>query len=213
MSPIGRNPPPPASIAKPAAEVAQSSSSAARQSGDTTQKQETLGALSHFHARTANTSAGRPRLGTIPGQAPAGSAGPKTVPVHVREENPETGDGIIVTLRTGHWVEKPKKAKSSQQKIQVGLHTGKDTDQYVNDIHEQAGILPSSVDFEGHTILHTDSAPKHAAVLASYLCTQQKEKPHPNTDPRTPEGAAWLRGEWTKVCDRVTDRHRSRARK
>jgi hypothetical protein len=172
-------------------------------SAERTQKHETLDALKRFNARSQASVSQRPRSG-IPGQTPRSEASyPKTVPVHVREES-KKGDGIIVTLREGHWIEKPKQSKS---RIQLGLHTGMTIDEFINDVHEQAGLL-DSLEIDGQTIRRTDSAQTHTNVLASCLRSLQKSsstKVQQNTDPRTPEGAAWLRGEWAKVNERVSD--------
>lgn len=163
-----------------------------------TQKQETLDALSRARVSAADTSpTSRPRAG-VPGRAPV-------VPVHVREENP-AGDGIIVTLRSGHWQERPR-ATHGGARIQAGLHTGQTAQQALEDQHIRAGLL-DRVEIDGETIERSGSARTHAVVLAHQLRKLKAARPDAvsqNTDPRTPEGAAWLRGEFEKVRDRVTD--------
>jgi hypothetical protein len=199
-----RIPPPVTQISTEISQVETSETSLAR-SVEPTQKHVTLEALKRFEAKSQQSASQRPRAG-IPGQASRSEASfyPKTVPVHVREENTEMGDGIIVTLRAGHWVEKPKEGKA---RVQLGLHTGKTMDEYLNDVREQVGF-PDSLEIDGQTIRRTDSAQTHTNVLVRFLRPLQKPSAanvQQNTDPRTPEGAAWLRGEWAKVNERVSD--------
>ena len=163
-----------------------------------TQKQETLDALKRSRVSAADAAhTSRPRAG-VPARA-------TTVPVHVREENP-AGDGIIVTLRNGHWREKSKPVQG-EPRVQVGLDTGKTVAQATEDRHIRAGLL-DRVEIDGETVERGGSARVHAQVLATQLRKLRAAKPGAvtvETDPRTPAGAAWLRGEWAKVCDRVTD--------
>ncbi len=125
------------------------------------------------------------------------------VPVHVREESP-AGDGIIVTLRTGHWLEKPKPAQGGPR-VLAGLDTGKTPQQALEDKHIRAGLL-DRVEIDGETVERSGlRAPRqrarHAAPQAARGQAWCRDAEH---GPAHAEGAAWLRGEWAKVRDRVT---------
>lgn len=168
----------------------------ARRTLANTQKQETLDALARSRNRLPEVSS-RDRLRGLP---PGQRSLPSVVPVHVREESAD-GDGIIVTLREGHWVEKPK---PSEPRVQLGLHTGKPVSQYLSDL--QASV--EQVVIDGQALGINDPPSRLSAALATQLRRLHHVAPGgatPVTDPRTPEGAAWLQGEFEKVRDRVTD--------
>lgn len=161
-----------------------------------TQKLETLDALARFRARKPGV--------WQPDDARAAAAAQRTrpavVPVDVREENPR-GDDIVVTLREGHWVEKPRAA---QHRVPLGLHTGKPVTEYLDRMRD--AVIDADVARRGIDVREPERT--QVLALATQLRLQQRREPGQTTqvtDPRTPEGAAWLQREFEKVRDRVSD--------